>query len=524
MAMSEPAPEAVSAAAPARPVPVFHIVWHMMRGAVAGKVLGFLREICTAKFLGISILADALRTATVAVLVPVMMLTNHVLPAVMIPTFRTWEESGRAPATLTSLLAVLFAAASLIAATLFVYAEAWVSLLVPGFDAEARAHTIALVRVMLLATPMFMVSTVILCAEVALGCCRIGPLQQVFANTSIIVGLLIFAVTGEPLVIAWSFAVAFVLLAVFGLRHLHGLGMIDRRGLSFGAGLRAIGDLGRRGGLLFLTPMILGLLMVIERVVASELGAGAVAAVEYARAISMTSVVLLGVPVGMAVLSQDYRDDAAKARTHFRRLAPFSLAFGVPGAVVLYVLAPDIVAVLLERGVFQAEATAVTALILAGFAFGFWADLLHELLVKMLNAQGRNNTAMLAMGVGIAAQVLFLVLAVPTLGLVGLGLAAALRPTVTVVVSALLLGFTRELFGFVVRFAPLGVVAGGLATAADPLAQSWLKLIVVGAVLTPITVGYTLAVSGEARSLARRMLAAARARLSRRGEHALGDH
>jgi putative peptidoglycan lipid II flippase len=497
------APTAVAPAPPVRRNSALHIVWQMMRGAVAGKLLGVLREVCTATVLGVSALADSFRAAAVAVTVPVMMLTNNVLPAVMIPQFKEWEASGRAPAILTSLLAVLFVASSAVAGLLFVSADLWVGLIVPGFDAATRAQTEAFVRVMLLATPMFLITTAILCAEVAIGRCRSGPMQQVFSNASVIIGLLLFAVTGEPLVIGWCFACAFVSLALYGLRHLYGLGMIDLEGARIGPGVRAICQLARRGGLLFLQPVVIGVTLIVERIVASELATGAVAALDYARAISATSVILIGVPVGMAVLAQDYHQNPAKARAHFRRIALFSLAVGVPGAVVLVLRAPDIVAVLLERGVFQADATLVTATILVGFGFGFWSELLNDLLVKMLNAQGRNNVAMLAVGVGFALQILFLFVAVPVVGLLGLGLATALRAIVTMILSALLLGFARELLALVLRFVPLGVISAALSIAVEPMPQSWLKLVVVGGTLTPSVVLYTLAVSTEARTLAR---------------------
>lgn len=523
--MSDDAPGHVAEPAPARRVSAFHIVWNMMRGAVAGKLLGFLREITTATVLGISALADAFRAAAVAVTVPVMMLTNHVLPAVMIPQFRVWEQSGRAPAILSSLLAVLFVASSLGAGVLFVWADAWVGLLVPGFDEATLAQTIALVRVMLLATPMFLVSSVVLCAEVAIGRCRAGPLQQVFLNTSVIVGLLLFALTGQPLIIGWCFAAAFVALAVFGVWHLHSLGMIDLAGVRAGVGLAAIGQFARRGGLLFLHPMLVGVAMIVERVIASGLATGAVAAMDYARAISATGVVLVGMPVGMAVLAQDYDAEPAKARTHFRRIALFSLAIGVPGAVALVLLAPEIVTVLLQRGVFEADATLVTATILVGFGFGFWSEVLQDLLVKMLNAQGRNNVAMLAVGAGFAAQIAFLFLAVPVFGLVALGLATALRTVVSVAVSALLLGQLLALAGFVLRFVPLGIIAGAVTLAAEGIAPDWLKLIVVGGVLTVLCALYTWAVSSDVRGLTRRLGASLLRRLRarrRRGDLARG--
>jgi putative peptidoglycan lipid II flippase len=510
--VSDHAPGRAAEVSSPRSVPALHIVWHMMRGAVAGKFLGFLREIATATVLGISALADAFRAAAVAVTVPVMMITNSVLPAVMIPEFRRWEESGRAPAILSSLLAVVFVASSLAAGVLFVWADAWVGMLVPGFEEDTRAQTVAFVRVMLLATPMFLVSTVVLCAEVALGRCRAGPLQQVFSNASVIFGLFLFALTGEPLLIGWCFAFAFVLLALYGVRHLHSLGMIELAGVRPGLGLRAIGQLGRRGGFLFLQPVIIGITLIVERVIASGLATGAVAALDYARAISATSVVLVGVPLGMAVLAQDYQAEPSKARAHFRRIAIFSFAFGVPGAVVLVLLAPEIVTVLLQRGVFQADATAVTATILVGFGFGFWGEVLQDLLVKMLNAQGRNNTAMLAVGAGFSVQIAFLFLAVPVLGLVGLGLATALRAGVTVIASALLLGHLRELAGLAVRFVPLGLIAAAVVRASAAITAAWLEVLVVGVSLTTITVLYTLVVSAEARALLRAWSAALRTR------------
>jgi O-antigen/teichoic acid export membrane protein len=130
----------------------------------------------------------------------------------------------------------------------------------------------------------------------------------------------------------------------------------------------------------------------------------------------------------------------------------------------------------------------------------------------MLNAQGRNNAAMLAVGAGFTVQIVFLFVAVPVLGLMGLGLATALRAAVTVVASAALLGQLRGFTWLALRFVPLGLIAVAVVRAVPALGAAWLELVVVGTTLGLIVVLYTLAVSSEARRLARGGVAVVRAR------------
>lgn len=492
------------------------VALRLIQGAAFGKLLGFVREVQMAAVLGISLIADAFRAAISAVVIPVHVFTSELLPAVLIPAVRDWRKEGRAAAMFTSVLVVLAVFGLTLGGLVFVFAERWIALLVPGFTPEAEAQTVAFVRVMALGIPTYLVTSVLLCAEVALGRSRVGALQQIVLNTSVIVGVGVFALTGEPIVIAWCFAVAFFLLASYGVAYLHGLGAVAAT-VDLRAGLVATGRLIRSGGWLFLYPVVINVTLVLERVVASGLGTGSVAALDYARALAATSLFVIARPVGLVVLAQDYADEPAKARAHFDRLTLFTLAFGIPGAFFLTFLAGDLVTLIYERGAFQAEANRATTAVLFGFGCGFWASVLSILVIRMLSAAGRNNAATLAVGIGYGAQILALLGLTPVFGLMGLGLAEAVRSATMLLAAAWLLGFVPDLGRRLVQMLPLAALAWAVVVLAGTFETSWQRVLVAAALLGVATVGYPLAAFAEARRLARRLVD----RLRRRGGAAI---
>lgn len=100
---------------------------------------------------------------------------------------------------------------------------------------------------------------------------------------------------------------------------------------------------------------------------------------------------VVGIAVGIVLLPDLSRrlkaDDAAGARTAFSRAGEVSLALTVPCAVALVVVPLPLVSVLFERGAFKSDDSAATALAVAVYGLGLPAFVLQKVLQPLYFAR-----------------------------------------------------------------------------------------------------------------------------------------
>jgi putative peptidoglycan lipid II flippase len=70
----------------------------LISGALTSKLLGFGREVLMAHVLGASLVADGFRGALAAVFIPLALLQNESVPAIMIPMHREALRQLKHPA------------------------------------------------------------------------------------------------------------------------------------------------------------------------------------------------------------------------------------------------------------------------------------------------------------------------------------------------------------------------------------------------------------------------------------------
>ena len=175
----------------------------------------------------------------------------------------------------------------------------------------------------------------------------------------------------------------------------------------------------------------------IERLLASALSVGTLASLDYARTLSDSAVLLIGQPLGLAVLSSGPGSDA---RAQMEQLARPVLAIAVPGSLFLVCFAPEIVEIVFHRGAFGVEAISSTSHALRGIAAGLWATTLGYVLLRMLNNAGRNRRATAIVAVGYIANALTSTLLVHAFGGFALGFGEGIRGIVTLTGVSLALG------------------------------------------------------------------------------------
>ena len=444
-----------AAALPLSPRSARRLAVLLMGGALLSKLLGLAREVLVARAIGASMIADSFRGGLTAVLLPLAFIQNESVPAILIPMHREWQAKGEAPRRFAALTVALV----LVATALFVAVEAmapvWVGLLLGGFSAEAQALTLSFTRIMASAMPASVLLVCLSTAEIALGRSRVTSTRAILVNLAVIAGVLLLLVTGQPAALAWSFAVAFNLVAGWALWLMLRDGALDLSGLRAGAVVQAGRAFLHRLRPLVVQPIAEHAQVWIERLLASGLAVGTLASLDYARTLSDCAVLLVAQPIGLAVLSAGPSLDA---KAQMNALTRPVLAIAVPGSVFIVLFAPEIVEVVFHRGAFDAAAGAATTQVLQGIAAGLWAMPLGWILFRMLNSAGRNMRAAMIMAAAYAANALASVILVRWFGGLGLGLGEAVRGIVLLGGVALALECGAQLLRLLLTAAPVGAV------------------------------------------------------------------
>lgn len=159
-------------------------------------------------------------------------------------------------------------------------------------------------------------------------------------------------------------------------------------------------------------------------------GPGGVAALYFANRFLQLPLGLFGVSLAQAALptlsGQAAGEDSAAARRTLGLALKTGFFVAVPSAVGLAVLARPIIGALLQWGAFTAEAAALTASAVVGYALGLVALCAAKALVNALYAFGDTWTPVRSAGWALGLNLFLNILLVGPLGLGGLALATSL--------------------------------------------------------------------------------------------------
>lgn len=391
---------------------------------LGSRVLGFVRDAATAAVLGAGPVADALVAALALPLLARRLLAEGAFNLAFIPALAQAEErgdgvgagSGLAKAAFVLLSGVLLVAAVLAA----LFMRQVIGLLAPGFEAGgARAEVAVLCgRVAVLYLPLSAMAAVF--GGIANRAHRVllPALAPMAANLTVLAVIAALLVEGLMESDTAAFAIAVATVAA-GLAQL-ALMMASARGCPPARFIGATADW--RGGLAVLraaSPALLfagmsqfRLIIIIALVSAIP---GAVAALNYAQRLMDLPLGLVGASAGAVLLPALVREKGEGASAGRALVA--ALAFALPAAAGLAVLAEPIVVTLFQRGSFDAEDARATALFLAALALSLPLQGLERILAAAASAAGL---------VGAAERIALLSLAV-CLG-AGAALGAAFGP------------------------------------------------------------------------------------------------
>jgi putative peptidoglycan lipid II flippase len=361
------------------------------------RVLGFVREMLTAAFLGAGPISDAF---FVALRLPNMfrsLFAEGAFSAAFVPIFAGMiAKEGRiaALAFAEDVLAVLLAALCLFlllgeTATPFI-----LQVIAPGFAAEPAKFALAVDLTRIMFPYLVFISLVSFLGGMLNSVERFAATAATPALLNIfLIAALVFVRPVDGVALAWAVTAA-------GLAQFLWLMLSCREaGLVLALPRPRLTPSVRRL-LRIMLPGVFGsgvvqINLLVSTAIASLLPTGAVSYLSYADRLNQLPLALVGIAVGTAILpplSRQVRtgDDAGAVHTQNRGLE-LALLLTLPAAVALAVAAHPILAAVYQHGAFGAAQTAATAPTLAAYAIGLPAFVLVKVMAPGFFA--RHDTA-----------------------------------------------------------------------------------------------------------------------------------
>jgi len=387
--------------------------------ALLSRVLGLAREIVVRQYLGVTTIeATAFDIASRFPEAIFLIVAGGAIGSAFIPTYSAYlsrEDEAGGWRLFSAVINLLFLATVLICALVALFAGPFVTLFYAENIAQTPALlplTVYLMRIMLLSPIIFGVSGIIMAALNARQHFLLPALAPSVYNVGIIVGGLIgvWLGGGDPLAtaigLAWGTvggALGHLLVQLPGLR-----GQRARY-----SPLLTVRDPGVRKVLRLMAPRVLGLSFsevnkFIILFLTGTMTLGTLPALNAAFRILIMPQGILGQALGIAAFPTLATLAARSAHREMRGILGDSLRLvlflGLPATVLLLLLAEPYITILFQRGLFDAEATALVTAALRFYAIGLIALTALEVVARAFYALSDTLTPVLAGGL----QILFM--------------------------------------------------------------------------------------------------------------------
>jgi putative peptidoglycan lipid II flippase len=183
------------------------------------------------------------------------------------------------------------------------------------------------------------------------------------------------------------------------------------------------------------------LILLVDRAMATTLGEGSVATINYAYRLALVVGQLSGLAVSTALFprmaEQAVNNDLAGLRSTLAGALRFVWMIGLPACCGLILLRAPLAKVVYERGAFDHAATVAVSDVLVWYAVAVLADALCQPLWRVIYAWRKTGTVLAVNGLQTGIRILCNVAAIRYLGYHGLALSAALGLTIQLVTLGL---------------------------------------------------------------------------------------
>jgi putative peptidoglycan lipid II flippase len=423
----------------------------VMFAFVLSRVLGLAREMIVSSHFGTSGELDAYLAAFRIPDILFQIVAGGALASAFLPTFTQHlaqdDEAGawRLASAIINLVILILSSLALLGA---VFAPLLVRYIVaPGFDPARQALTAELMRYMMISTVLFGVSGVVMAILNSYHHFLLPALAPVLYNSAIILGALFLS---RQMGIR-SLALGVVAGAVLHLSIQ--LPLLLRRGLAYAPVLDLHSPGVREVGRLML-PRTIGLAIVqlnflINTILASRLGPGSLAALNYAwllmllpQGIFAQAIATAAFPTFSALAARQQHDEMRRTLTATLRAV---LYLTIPASLGLFILRTPVTQLLFQRGRFDLSSTEAVAWALQFYALGLFAHATVEIVTRAYYALHDTSTPVVIGVLAMAANIVLSLILVRPMGYAGLALANSLATIAEM--SALIVIMRRRLGG-----------------------------------------------------------------------------
>jgi len=452
---------------------------------ILSRVLGFVRDLVIALFMGAGLGADAF---FVGFRIPNLLrrlFGEGALAAAFIPTYvETLRRDGRAEGERLARITFTFTAIVLLVVTLagIVFSPWIVTVIAPGFfDDPAKFDlTVRLNRIMF--PYIFFISLVALASGVlnSMGHFAAPAAAPIILNLSMIASVAVMCTFFgiEPYyALAWGVVAAGILQLLLQIPFMSRVGVRLRPNFDFGhPALKRIGVLfvpAAFGGAVYQLNVMIGTIL------ASMLPQGGVSYLYYADRLVELPLGIFAIALGTAVLPSMSRQVADGDMHGLTQSVSYSLRliafFTIPASVALILLREPIIAVLFQRGKFTYFDTQQTAYALLWYTVGLWAfsglKVVTQAFFSLKDTRTPVYVSTLAVAVNLGAGLLLM----GPMRQGGLALATSLAASINVLILFVILVrrlgefSSRELLVSLTKIGAASAVMGAVLVYAQPL-------------------------------------------------------
>jgi len=408
---------------------------------MTSRVLGLLRDVVIASFVGASANADAFFVAFKIPNFLRRLFAEGAFAQAFIPVLADYKNEGSKvaiKALVDRVAGVLGGSLLFVTAISIIAAPIITMIFAPGFVSQPEKFRMTSEMIQITFPYLLLISMTGFCGAIlnSYGRFAVPAFTPVFLNISLIFAALVAAPWfDEPVfALAWAVLIAGVVQLLFQLPSLYRLELVPRpRWDTKDEGVRRI--------LKLMVPALFGVSvsqinLLLDTVLASFLPTGSVSWLYYSDRLAELPLGIFGIAIATVILPNLSAHRAADRETHFSGTLDWALRWvlliGVPSALALMLLAKPILITLFQYGKLTADDVNMSSLSLQAYSIGLIAFMLIKVLAPGFYARKDTVTpvkiGIIAMG---ANMVLNLLLALPlmylwNIGHVGLALATSL--------------------------------------------------------------------------------------------------
>jgi len=395
----------------------------LMGVAFLSKIIGFVREVFIAAQFGISQQADIFVTVSK---IPTLVLTisGGALAAALVPLLiklRTEHDESRLNKltgrmfTLTGLLMLGFAL------LLGFFAKQFVDVYVLGFNDEAKALTVQLIRIILpaiVAIGLISLFAAVLNAHHHFFVPSLGPL---FYSAGVIIATIFFSARYGVKSLVIGMVIGFLLQLLVILAQVIKQGVVIKPLLGIDEDIKQVGKL--------ILPILIGVgafqvNTIVDQMMASTLVEGSLAALNYANRITQLPISIFVGSMVLPLLPAIAEKIAAKDLAGTVQLLSKShrlLGILLLPVIGLFVgLGEPLITMVFQRGEFDVQATQTTSLALAFYAFTILPFAMRDVMTRALYSLQDTWTPVVNSILLVAVNVILMLIFVPRFGMIAI--------------------------------------------------------------------------------------------------------